>query len=295
MRTWRLGWLIWLAGTLLVLAEAGGVEAGVTRLVPGQYRTIQAAVNASKPGDTISVAPGTYEEHVCVGISSAISSSCVDSNGVGFRPEGLTITGRGKPSETVVRDFLLYSSPVRLQNLTIRAGSVRPSPDAGVNVAGADVVLYNCLIEGHGTGILGQIGGNITTGKLLIKDNGTGIYLAAGSTKLTVNSSVIVNNLTGIGSVSVGGGDPKEINVRESVIAWNRGNSSYTGYGIYASGTRYDHHTIRLRNTRFLTQDVHLCYSPQVTYNGQTYGDTFVDEGGNNFLDPLRDPSSACQ
>jgi len=33
---------------------------------PGNYTTIQAAVNASHDGDTVFVYPGTYYEHVCI-------------------------------------------------------------------------------------------------------------------------------------------------------------------------------------------------------------------------------------
>jgi pectin methylesterase-like acyl-CoA thioesterase len=34
--------------------------------VPKDFHTIQAAVNAAKPGDTIDVAPEVYKENVCV-------------------------------------------------------------------------------------------------------------------------------------------------------------------------------------------------------------------------------------
>ena len=43
--------------------------------VPAQYSTIQAGVDGSKPGDTVCVGPGTYNENVIVGKSIRLSGS----------------------------------------------------------------------------------------------------------------------------------------------------------------------------------------------------------------------------
>src|SRR6266545_4756386 len=45
---------------------------GVTRRVPQDYRTIQAAVNAASPGDLVLVGPGVYREEVKVTIPSLV-------------------------------------------------------------------------------------------------------------------------------------------------------------------------------------------------------------------------------
>ena len=75
----------------LIGAMVGGLPApvkvaqaspGITIWVPDNYTTIQAAVNASSPGDTITVRDGTYNENVKVNKSVTIQSenstaSCV--------------------------------------------------------------------------------------------------------------------------------------------------------------------------------------------------------------------------
>lgn len=55
-----------IVGLLIAVTAAGAA----TRTVPGQYPTIQAAVNAASPGDTIVIAAGVYSEHVAVSTDS---------------------------------------------------------------------------------------------------------------------------------------------------------------------------------------------------------------------------------
>ena len=66
----------WLILTLAVgLIFPVGAAAASTLLVPSQYPTIQAAVNAASPGDTILVGPGVYFEQVSIGKSVTIVGS----------------------------------------------------------------------------------------------------------------------------------------------------------------------------------------------------------------------------
>jgi hypothetical protein len=51
---------MWLGGTRAQLSLAPAGEASTTRRVPQEYATIQAAIEAASPGDTVLVAPGTY-------------------------------------------------------------------------------------------------------------------------------------------------------------------------------------------------------------------------------------------
>lgn len=83
---------------------------GVTRAVPAQYPTIQAAVDAATPGDLVLVGPGVYREEVKVATPS-ITIRGTDRNAVivdaeFVRPNGISVTADG----------------VAVENLTTRNG-----------------------------------------------------------------------------------------------------------------------------------------------------------------------------
>lgn len=48
------------------VSESDGVSSSTTIYVPDSYPTIQAAVDAASPGDTIIVRDGTYRENIDV-------------------------------------------------------------------------------------------------------------------------------------------------------------------------------------------------------------------------------------
>jgi parallel beta-helix repeat protein len=71
--------LMMIVAVSLVLALTPGARAwpshGATLKVPSQYPTIQSAINAAHPGDTILVAPGTYTEQLLVTTSITLVGS----------------------------------------------------------------------------------------------------------------------------------------------------------------------------------------------------------------------------
>src|SRR5262245_8007745 len=81
---------------------------GVTRRVPEQHATIQAAVDAADPGDLILVGPGTYREEVKVRTPSltlrGTDRNAVIVDGEFKRPNAVSITADG----------------VAVENLTVR-------------------------------------------------------------------------------------------------------------------------------------------------------------------------------
>src|SRR5712664_3363414 len=79
---------LFLAGTL-----APPVRAASTIHVPQDYLTIQMAINAASPGDTIIVNSATYQENLVIGKSlnlTGVSASSTIINGTNSGP-GITI------------------------------------------------------------------------------------------------------------------------------------------------------------------------------------------------------------
>src|SRR5882724_1234939 len=106
--------------------SVGGCVTGVTN-----YTTIQAAINASLPGDTVDVCPGTYSEALTitipltvVGVQSGFGDRAI-VQGV-FNSASVTIPGgqygfRVQPSSNTVFPQILIQNtgPVNLTNLTV--------------------------------------------------------------------------------------------------------------------------------------------------------------------------------
>jgi parallel beta-helix repeat protein len=155
---------------LVTYASANALTVGT-----GQYTTIQAAVNAAQPGDTVLIPPGTYSENVLVNKSLTIKSSAGAAT---------TIVTAAVPSSDV---FLLSGSGIRVEGLTLTGGR------AGVEFSGTsqssvtDIIahdnVYAVLVEHAANNKV--IASNLT-------NNGYGIYLD-GSSANTFSSNVAMN------------------------------------------------------------------------------------------------------
>jgi plastocyanin len=85
---------------------------GVTRRVPEDHDTIQAAVDAARPGDLVLVGPGTYREEVKVAVPSLVirgrDRNRVVVDGEFRRPNGISVTADGVAVENLtVRNALI--------------------------------------------------------------------------------------------------------------------------------------------------------------------------------------------
>lgn len=113
-----------------VISSCGGDATSRTLNVPADHSTIQAAVDAAKPGDLVLVAPGTYDEAVKVTV------------------DGITIRGTDRNSvilegnHRLANGFYVGADGVSIENLTVRNftqnGVVFNGIDAATNGKGPD-------------------------------------------------------------------------------------------------------------------------------------------------------------
>jgi parallel beta-helix repeat protein len=109
-----------LAAIALTLTFAGLARAGGLVVHPGE--SIQAAVDAAQPGDTVVVLPGTYEEAVCV-----------TTDGVDLRGDGAVIRPPAEPPATPCAE--LSAGIFLLGQLDFENGTVI-NPISDVTVSG---------------------------------------------------------------------------------------------------------------------------------------------------------------
>jgi nitrous oxidase accessory protein NosD len=97
-----------LTGALLLIDLVTPVSAK-TILVPGDYSTIQAAINAAEPGDLIQVGPGTFTENITLDQKSSLTIEGTGANqtilqGASDQKSGFLIT---KSKAITVRNFTI--------------------------------------------------------------------------------------------------------------------------------------------------------------------------------------------
>jgi uncharacterized repeat protein (TIGR01451 family) len=116
---------------LVVLAGAATICSAATINVPGDYATIQGAVNAASPGDTIVIAAGTYSENILIS-------------------KRLVLQGAG--SGNTASDTIITSAAASTPVITMNAG--------GDN-SGSRFVFQNLRVTGA-TGSASHAGSGIT-------------------------------------------------------------------------------------------------------------------------------------
>lgn len=192
----------------LVVAATAMVFSGsafaVDRLVPQQYQTIQAAIDASANGDVVQVSPGSHPGPVDLRGKMIVLRGTTS-------PEMTIVTGGG----SVLRCASGELQSTVIENLTFANGGA--DRGGGAFLLGSSPVIRNCRFSGNAAGSQG--GGMYIEGGMpriegcMIAANTIQVGLGFGAGICVANSSAIVvdclisgNLITGSVGNSCGGG-----------------------------------------------------------------------------------------
>jgi parallel beta-helix repeat protein len=267
--------------------------------VPGEYLTIQKAINEASPGDTINVSKGIYNEHLNITknnlrlIGEDRDNTIIDGNQAGtvvkVLAENVTITGftirrSGDDGEGL---FLNHSNHTLISNNTCSSchvgillersksnkiiGNIISNGSTGIILAVFST--YNVISENMLTGNTEAISirayaNNNTVSKNIIANNWySGVYLS-----LTGGNSITENNITrhSVGIFLYGSFSTKN-NISGNMIADNS-----EGIHMYQSGNNTFFHNNFINNTRQVLFDNSL---PNLWDNGSE-GNYWSDYNG---------------
>ncbi len=151
---------------------------------PGQsYTTIQGAISASSPGDTIYVDGGHYTEIVNANKPVTLIGIV---NGAGYLPV-IDAAGHGGNAVNIT------ASGVTLDGFTIQGATA----GAGVFIDGSDILLKNLNVQSNAEGILANASENVQIAHCSFSDNAADIVAIPGNDHLTIRDCTIRNSTGG--------------------------------------------------------------------------------------------------
>ncbi|MFT5110420.1 MAG: hypothetical protein ACI9UA_006074, partial [Pseudoalteromonas tetraodonis] len=209
-------WLAAIATALALPAAAAEI------LAPGNFPSVQAAIDSAKPGDTVLLSAGIYREQLTVAADVKLRSAgdatlgrigiarteatVIDAGGKapavillqGASLDGITVTGAGRFDQKVFDQHHAQ----RGENLADHHGAVGTNgSSAAISINGVDATVTNCIVHDNGHPGIGVIG----PGRAVVQDNlvyrnmGGGIGIADGALAQVSNNHCWKNLRAGIG------------------------------------------------------------------------------------------------
>jgi hypothetical protein len=213
--------------------------------VPGDFTTIQAAINAvvsgAQPdGTVIDIQPGTYAEALLI---SATSRSMTLRAAGGAGTAVVDATGKG----TSVLQVINATGNIRIDGLKLRNGKGDSAHGGGFTFQSASPTVVNCTVENNsstGNGGGGMIGGGSTAvfDGCVFQNNtasqfGGGVFMSQGSRPFFSNCT-IQGNVSGTTS-NTGSGGGVHIQDASATFLSSRivnNHAAFAGGGILAFG-----------------------------------------------------------
>ena len=152
--------------------------------VPGDFSSIQQAVNNVSSGDTIFVHTGNYSEHVVINKSIALVGENRDS----------TIID-GSQSGNVI--YIVSTANVTIEGFTVRGSGLYPNCGIFVDHSTYNTIMNNIVVgNAEGISLLSSSGNVICDNK--ISNNNDGIYLRSSSNNVISRNTISLSNYDGI-------------------------------------------------------------------------------------------------
>jgi parallel beta-helix repeat protein len=196
-----------------------GATLWVDHATPSAYQTIQAAVNAARPGSTILVAPGVYPEAVTVSTTNlTILGGQIHARG----ESGFSIV------ETTGVAFTLEANNIQLSHFTIEPPA-NSTGTAGVEItAGSGDLVQNNLIEAETMGIAVNTADMVAIGSVTINGNTVEQSSADGIDVMFTTTVSLSGNTTNNGA----GGIVMEGSLHSVTLVSNKANDNSV-FGIF--------------------------------------------------------------
>jgi Right handed beta helix region len=215
---------------LLLIATVAAQPALAARLrVPEDHKTIQAAIDASQSGDTITVAPGRYPERVrlkpgvilrsvgddargAAGLKRAVAT-ILDGGGKGGKLPGVVMAEGSTLDGFSITNVGAYNEAIWKQHFDSKGeelddeeGSVQAEGTIpAIGIQGVSCTVTHCLVSHNGDVGIGILGKEKTKTIPLISDNivmrnmGGGIGVAEGAEPIIRGNTCKENLRAGIG------------------------------------------------------------------------------------------------
>jgi hypothetical protein len=189
---------IFLVGAALATAFliGGNHASSATHAVPGSFATIQAAVDAAANGDTITVAAGTYAEHVTINKSITLQGANAGTAGNGTRVAETIITG------STTGALQITANNVTVDGFKIMSASNNLGTGIHMSSTQSGAMVKNNVITGNQMGIYANSNGASTISYNLFDGNnesgaagGSAIY-SEFTNALTIDNNEFKNHTT---------------------------------------------------------------------------------------------------